>query len=115
MLRGYAAPRSRLHIAASRHSRGGTPASPARQVFEDEFLPFRPWACVRFTRHAKNKARSLGLSIADAERVIETADRIDFDGDGLPRYTGYVDGLRVRVVVALDDPQVIVTIHERRN
>jgi hypothetical protein len=70
---------------------------------------------MRFSRHAKNKARDLGVSVGDAERVIEAAVRIDFDKDGLPRYTGYVGDLRVRVVVALDDPELIVTIHERRN
>lgn len=70
---------------------------------------------MRFSRHAKNNARDLGVSVADAERVIRAPVRIDFDKDGLPRYTGYVRGVRVRVVVALDDPGFIVTIHERRN
>jgi hypothetical protein len=65
------------------------------------------------TRHAKNKARGLGVSLADAERVIERAEWVDFDEEGLPRYTGYVGELRVRVVVALDDPELIVTIHKR--
>jgi hypothetical protein len=71
---------------------------------------------VRFSRHAKkNKARGLGLCVADAEQVIDTAIKIDSDPDGLSRYTGYVRGIRVRVVVALDDPEFIVTIHERGN
>jgi hypothetical protein len=70
---------------------------------------------VRFSRHAKNKARALGLFVADAEHVIASAIRIDSDPHGLPRYTGYVRGIRVRVVVALDDPEFIVTIHERGN
>lgn len=70
---------------------------------------------MRFSRHAKNNARDLGLTVADAERVIRTQIRIDVDHHGRPRYTGYVAQLRVRVVVALDDPELIVTIHERRN
>lgn len=52
--------------------------------------------------------------MADAERVIKTAVYVDADEDGLPRYTGYVRGVRVRVVVALDEPDLIVTIHKRR-
>jgi len=69
---------------------------------------------MRFSRHAKNNARDIGATVADAEHVIRTAVKVDADHRGLPRYTGYVRGLRVRVVVALDDPDLIVTIHERR-
>lgn len=69
---------------------------------------------VRFSRHAKNKARDLGVSVADAEHVIQTAIYTDYDEDGLPRYTGYVRDMRMRVVVALDEPDIIATIHERR-
>jgi hypothetical protein len=69
---------------------------------------------VRFSRHAKNNARDLGATIADAEGVIQNAVHTDADFGGRPRYTGYVRGVRVRVVVALDDPGLIVTIHERR-
>jgi hypothetical protein len=29
-------------------------------------------------------------------------------------YTGDIKGVRVRIVVALDEPDLIVTIHERR-
>jgi hypothetical protein len=39
---------------------------------------------------------------------------VDRDGNGKPRYTGEIKGMRVRVVVALDEPDLIVTIHERR-
>jgi Domain of unknown function (DUF4258) len=88
--------------------------APEAFVVEGEIRALSAWVCVRFSRHAKNRARELGISLVDVECVIETADRIDFDRKGLPRYTGYVGDLRVRVVVALDDPEVIVTIHERR-
>jgi hypothetical protein len=67
-----------------------------------------------FTRHARNRARGLGVSLADAEHVIGNAEWIDCDEDGLPRYTGYVGEFKVRIVIALDDPELIVTIHKRR-
>jgi hypothetical protein len=70
---------------------------------------------MHFSRHAKNEARRLRVSVTDAEDVIAAAVRIDFDEKGRPRYTGYAKGVRVRVVVALDEPELIVTIHERRN
>jgi Domain of unknown function (DUF4258) len=69
---------------------------------------------VRFTRHAKNQARRAGVTVADVEALIANPDAIDFDEDGKPRYTGSIRGTRVRAVIALDAPDVIVTIHERR-
>jgi len=70
---------------------------------------------VRFSHHAKNRARRLGVAIEDADAVIESTIFVDADESWNPRYTGYVGGIRVRVVVALDDPKFIVTIHKRRN
>jgi Domain of unknown function (DUF4258) len=69
---------------------------------------------MRFTRHAKNWARQRGFDVADAEGVIAHPIYVDRDGRGNPRYTGEIEGMRVRVVVALDEPNLIVTIHERR-
>ena len=69
---------------------------------------------MRFSRHAKNNARWLRVSIAEAERVIEDPIQMDRDGSGRPRFTGKIRGIYVRVVVALDDPDLVVTIHDRR-
>ena len=69
---------------------------------------------MRFSRHAKNWARQRGFTVADAEEVIADPLRVDRDGKGNPRYTGYIAGVRVRIVVALDDPDLIVTIHRRK-
>lgn len=69
---------------------------------------------MRLTRHAKNQARLLGMDVADAEAVIAHPIQVDRDNFGKPRYTGEIRGIRMRVVVALDEPDLIVTIHERR-
>jgi Domain of unknown function (DUF4258) len=69
---------------------------------------------MRFTRHAKNRARRLGITVADVEEVIADPTKIDFDKKGKPRYTGCAGNIRLRVVVALDEPELIVTIHDRR-
>jgi hypothetical protein len=68
---------------------------------------------VRLSRHAKNRARELGATIADAESVIANPVQVDTEETGKIRYIGYVRGERVRVVVPLDDPDLIVTIHRR--
>jgi hypothetical protein len=69
---------------------------------------------VRFKRHAKNGLRWVKGSAAEAESVVRNSSEKDFDEDGNPRYRGFINGTRCRVVVALDDPDLIITIHRRR-
>jgi hypothetical protein len=54
--------------------------------------------------------------LEDAEGVIADPIRVDHDDNGKPRYryTGEIRGVRVRIVVAVDEPDLIVTIHDRR-
>jgi hypothetical protein len=69
---------------------------------------------MRLSRHAKNWTRQRKWKAVDVEEVIAHPTFVDWDDDGRPRFTGEARGVRVRVVVALDDPELIVTIHERR-
>jgi len=69
---------------------------------------------MRFTRHAKNRARGLGVSLTEAEAVIREPVRVDFDEVGKPRYYGSIGNVNVCIVVALDEPDEIVTIYDRR-
>lgn len=69
---------------------------------------------MRLSRHAKNFLRRLRATTADVECLIAEAEEIDTDEDGKPRYIGVIKGIRVRVIVALDEPDLVVTIHERR-
>jgi hypothetical protein len=64
--------------------------------------------------HAKNRLRHLKGTAADVEYLIADPVRVDRDPIGKPQYTGYIQGVRVRVVLALDEPDFVVTIHERR-
>lgn len=66
------------------------------------------------TRHAKNRARSIGTSLAEVEGLIDDPFQVETDEDGRPLYSGVLRGIDVRVVVALDEPGLIVTIHEKR-
>ncbi len=54
------------------------------------------------------------VGVTDAEAVVSSPEFVDADERGNPRYTGYIGNLRVRIVVALDDPTWIITIHRRR-
>jgi hypothetical protein len=69
---------------------------------------------VRFKRHAKNGLRRVKGTAEEAESVVGNKFGKDFDPKGNPRYRGYIAGKRCRVVVALDDPDLIISIHHRR-
>lgn len=58
--------------------------------------------------------RQLRLAEADVERIIDEPEHQDTDDDGRPRYTGHVEGLLVRVVVALDTADLVITVHPKR-
>jgi mRNA-degrading endonuclease RelE of RelBE toxin-antitoxin system len=70
---------------------------------------------MRLSRHAKNRARQLKATIGDVEAVLAEPIRVEVEQDGKPCYIGYIHGVRVRVILALDEPDLIVTIHERRS
>lgn len=59
--------------------------------------------------------RRLGLSTEDIEVVVARPDHTDTDLSGRPRFTAQRGSYRVRVVLAVDRPDLVVTVHERRN
>jgi hypothetical protein len=69
---------------------------------------------VQFTHHAKNGLRWIKGTAQEAEAVVANETEKDFDRDGKPRYRGFIAGKRCCVVVALDDPDLIITVFERK-
>lgn len=69
---------------------------------------------MRYTLHAKNRLHGLRMSDADVERIVAMPLFADTDEEGRPRFVGEARGVRVRVVIALDEPDLVVTIHPRR-
>jgi hypothetical protein len=69
---------------------------------------------VYFTRHAKNKLREEGLTQADVLFVIRKPSRVEPETRGNWRYVGQIEGKWFRVVIAGDDPNVVISVHERR-
>jgi hypothetical protein len=68
---------------------------------------------VRFTHHAKNRLRKVKGTTQEAESVVADQLEKDFDPKGNPRYRGFIAGKRCAVIVALDDPDVIITVFEK--
>jgi hypothetical protein len=64
---------------------------------------------VRFSHHAKNKLRLYEVTIQEVESVVRNAFGKDFERRGNPRYRGFIAGRTYYVVVAADEPDVIIT------
>lgn len=70
---------------------------------------------MRFTRHARNKMRWLGVNAGDVGLLLANPVETGQDHRGNPTVTGVVEGGPVVVVVlAADDPGLIVTVYEPR-
>lgn len=57
--------------------------------------------------------RSLGLAPDEVEWLVEKGVPIERDRDGRKRYEGEMAGATVRVVVAVDRPELVVTVYRR--
>jgi len=70
---------------------------------------------MEFSRHALNQMRRLRLSKWDVSRIQTDYESRDHDTDGRERYVARVRGTRIRVVIGVDNPDFVVTVHERRD
>lgn len=69
---------------------------------------------MRFSRHAKQRLKLYGVNQVEARRIARWGTKDGVDRDGNPRYVGRVGGVLIRVVVGSDDPDFVVTVHDRR-
>ncbi|MGN6202652.1 MAG: DUF4258 domain-containing protein [Solirubrobacterales bacterium] len=68
---------------------------------------------MELSRHAKNKLRGLPMTQQDVEAMISRPQVISRDEQGRPLYLGMVRGTPICAVVAVDEPDLIVTIFRR--
>lgn len=67
---------------------------------------------LKFSRHARNRMRGRrGITMPEVEMLIASPMRTDVDEHGNAHYIGEIRGSTYRVVTALDDPDLVVTIH----
>jgi hypothetical protein len=69
---------------------------------------------VELSRHAKRRLRLYKLTAEQAEAVVRAGEPDGHDEQGNPRFTGVVGDGRVRVVVAADRAELIITVYRRR-
>jgi hypothetical protein len=69
---------------------------------------------VRFTHHARNRMRHYGISQAQVRVVLANPMDTRQDERGNPKVTGTVGGRSVVVVLAADDPAVVITVYPKR-
>ena len=59
--------------------------------------------------------RLYGVSAEQAEAIVASPIARGQDKNGKPRYFGYVGDQLIRVMVALDEPDLILSVHPRRH
>lgn len=69
---------------------------------------------MRFTRHARQRLKLYGVTRDQAEAVAASGALTGHDARGNPRHTGAVEARTIVVVIALDNPDLIITLYERR-
>ena len=70
---------------------------------------------MRFSRHARNEMRGMGLTQNEVRAFIASdAGWISRSPNGNICITGVIGAHGVRVVIAIDAPDVVVTVHEYR-
>lgn len=69
---------------------------------------------MRFTRHARQRLKLYRVTRDQAEAIAASGALTGHDARGNPRRTGAVDARAIVVVIALDNPDLIITLYERR-
>lgn len=69
---------------------------------------------MRFSRHAKNKARALKLSTSEVGSSMRAGEVVGSDEDENAIVKVFVRGTTVLIVVALDEPDFVITLYSRR-
>ena len=68
-----------------------------------------------FSRHARDRLRLYAIDAEQAEAIVAAGLVDGSDRHGNPRYAGELpDGRGIRVGVALDNPEVVISLYPRR-
>jgi acylphosphatase len=65
---------------------------------------------LRFSTHAKERMQERGISEEDVQGVVEFADVTYPDGKGNRSFVRDLGDATVRVVIAGDDPEFVITV-----
>ena len=69
---------------------------------------------MRFTHHARNRMRLYRIAPTQAARIARWGEDDGADARGNHFRVGWIDGRLIRVVIALDNPDLVITLYERR-
>ena len=67
---------------------------------------------MEFSRHARNRMRLYGLTIAEVEASIRAPREVERDDQGNALLVGTVGGRRLMTVLAADRPGYVITLWE---
>jgi hypothetical protein len=69
---------------------------------------------MRFSRHARNAMRLYRVGPTDVDAILANPVETGQDGRGNRVVIGYFGQRRVRIVIAANEPDFVITVHERR-
>lgn len=69
---------------------------------------------MQFSRHARRRCRLYNVTQKEVDAAFPEAERVGTDNQGRPLYDMQIRHIRIRAVVALDRPDLIVTLFERK-
>jgi hypothetical protein len=65
---------------------------------------------LRFSRHAAARAAERDITLAQASAVVDDPHVTFTDRKGNPCYIREIDGRRIKVVIAAEDTELVVTL-----
>ena len=69
---------------------------------------------LRLSRHARNAMRLYRVGRTDVDAILANPVETGQDGRGNLVVIGYLGRRRIRIVIAADEPDFVITVHERR-
>jgi len=67
---------------------------------------------LQYLPHARKRMRQRRISEAEVEACLQNHDILYLDKKGNPKYTAYIGGRRIGVVVQKENPLVVITVED---
>lgn len=65
-----------------------------------------------YTNHARRRMKQRRVSESEVEMCLEDHDLLWTDRNGNPKYSKYIDGRLIKVVVKKDNPDRVITVED---
>lgn len=67
---------------------------------------------LKYSTHARKRMRQRRISETEVEGCLQNQEILYLDKKGNPKYTSYIGGRCIKVVVAKDNPKYVITVED---